>query len=287
MCSEKLKFLDITNYLAAGTSLKDFYKSYSVSTPKGCFPYQWFDSLGKLGEPFLPQRSNELREALTQLSAATATVDTAAEGSTIADNVELLSERVEELSKNDPFYSILTGKTISTEEFESCEQKWVEQGMQTFADYVRYYNNADVIGFVEAVDKMVANEWSANGLDMFKVSVSLPGLTERYLFSRLDDKVDYFVGFAKEHKHLAKLMRDNIVGGPSIIFHRYHERSKTLIKGKNLCQKVIGYDANSLYPYCMAKEMPTGYYTLQEEKNQYRKLTRYSREGVQWLAHLS
>ena len=163
----------------------------------------------------------------------------------------------------------------------------MEQDMQTFSDYVRYYNNADVIGFVEAVDKMVANEKSANGLDMFKISVSLPGLTERYLFSKLDDKIDYFVGFAKEHKHLAKLMRENIVGGPSIIFHRYQERDKTLIKSKNVCKKVIGFDANSLYPYCMAKEMPTGYYTLQEEQNEYRKETRYSREAVQWLTHLN
>ena len=81
-------------------------------------------------------------------------------------------------------------------------------------------------------------------------------------------------------------MRDNIVGGPSIIFHRYQERDKTLIKGKNVCKKVIGFDANSLYPYCMAKEMPTGYYTLQEEENQYRKDTRYSREAIQWLEHV-
>ena len=268
-----MKFLDITNYLAAGTSLKDFYKSYSVSTPKGCFPYQWFDSLNKLDEPSLPQRSDELKEAMIRLSNATAASDpttsetavTAAEESPTANNIKLLSKRVEELCKDDPFYSILTRKTISAEDFESCEQKWMEQDMQTFADYVLYYNNADVIGFVEAVEKMVANEKSANGLDMFKISAILPGLTERYLFSKLDDKIDYFVGFAKEHKHLAKMMRENIVGGPSIIFHRYQERDKTLIKGKNVCKKVIGFDANSLYPYCMAKEMPTGYYTLQEE----------------------
>ena len=76
-------------------------------------------------------------------------------------------------------------------------------------------------------------------------------------------------------------MRDNVVGGASIIFHRYQERDKTLIKGKNVCKKVIGFDANSLYPYCMAKDMPTGYYTLQIEVNGYRKDTRYSREAIQ------
>ena len=32
--------------------------------------------------------------------------------------------------------------------------------------------------------------------------------------------------------------------------------------------------------------MPTGYYTLQEEKNNYKKETRYSRESIQWLEHV-
>ena len=43
----KKKFLDITNYLAAETSVKAFYESYCESTPKGVFLYSWFDSLEK------------------------------------------------------------------------------------------------------------------------------------------------------------------------------------------------------------------------------------------------
>ena len=37
--TKHLKILDICNYLAAGTSLSDFYKSYNVKTLKGHFPY--------------------------------------------------------------------------------------------------------------------------------------------------------------------------------------------------------------------------------------------------------
>ena len=33
----RLKYLDLTNYLAAGTSLSSFYKAYNVSDPKGFF----------------------------------------------------------------------------------------------------------------------------------------------------------------------------------------------------------------------------------------------------------
>ena len=52
--TQNLKILDICNYLAAGTSLVDFYKSYNVQTPKGCFPSQWFDSINKLDASSLP-----------------------------------------------------------------------------------------------------------------------------------------------------------------------------------------------------------------------------------------
>jgi hypothetical protein len=68
---------------------------------------------------------------------------------------------------------------------------------------------------------------------------------------------------------------DNIVGGPSIVFHRYHEAGVTKIKRAvyerdgilqkwnigqegNLVQQIIGYDANALYLWCMSQEMPCG-----------------------------
>ena len=50
-----------------------------------------------------------------------------------------------------------------------------------------------------------------NKLDIFKESVSLPGLTKRYLFKHFNE---YFTGFDREDKHLYKILRENIVGGP-------------------------------------------------------------------------
>ena len=37
IASPKLEFLDIVNYVTAGTSLEKLYSSYSVSVPKGTF----------------------------------------------------------------------------------------------------------------------------------------------------------------------------------------------------------------------------------------------------------
>ena len=60
IATPKLKLLDITNYLAAGSSLVNFYASFNVSTPKGILPYQWFDSLERLQETSLPKRSESM-----------------------------------------------------------------------------------------------------------------------------------------------------------------------------------------------------------------------------------
>ena len=62
---------------------------------------------------------------------------------------------------------------------------------------------------------------------MFKISVSLPGLTQRYTFNRLKDGT-YFVRFGKEHKSYAKELRDSILGGPSIIFQGNQRESREL-----------------------------------------------------------
>ena len=52
--TKRLQYLDLTNYLAAGTNLSDFYKAFNVTDPKGKFPYEWWDSIEKLDYPTLP-----------------------------------------------------------------------------------------------------------------------------------------------------------------------------------------------------------------------------------------
>ena len=55
------------------------------------------------------------------------------------------------------FRSILTEKPITQDEFQWYRGVWTVEGMTTFGDFVCYYSNADVIGFVEAVDKLITN----------------------------------------------------------------------------------------------------------------------------------
>ena len=239
--TKKLQYLDLTNYLAAGTSLDKFYKAYEVESPKGYFPYEFFDSLDKLDYPGLPPK--------------------------------------------EAFYSTLTKKSISDQEYETCLNVFKRENMKTFRDYVRYYNNHDVIGLVQGIEKMMAVNIN-NKIDMFKDAVSLPGLAQKRLFRSLDSD-DYFTNFSSDHAYIYKQLKAGIVGGPSIVFCRYQEKGKTLIKNKNVCQRVVGYDASSLYLDCTGKGMPTGRYTLREKIDNFKKHTEYSNQAIKWLEYMS
>ncbi len=99
---------------------------------------------------------------------------------------------------------------------------------------------------------------------MFKDGVSLPGLVLKYLMKGTEsefylfDEEDKVTKEDRKRNNLFYLLKDSIVGGPSIIFHRYHEANKTKIRdGDKFCKKIIGYDANALYLWAIAQEMPT------------------------------
>ncbi|POM58373.1 Hypothetical protein PHPALM_36980 [Phytophthora palmivora] len=63
----------------------------------------------------------------------------------------------------------------------------------------------------------------------------------------------------EEQKEIYDLMKRNITGGPSIIFNRFAKAGFTVIRGgKKKCMKIIGYDANALYLWCLMNDMPCG-----------------------------
>ena len=163
--------------------------------------------------------------------------------------------------------------------------------MSTFKDFLVWYNNLDVVPFLEAVEKM-SQFWQERKIDMFKDGVSVPGLTLKYLFSYLSPQT-YFSLCDKANSDLYHLIRDNNTGGPSIIFHRYHEAGKTKIreseKGQaaKLCEKIVGYDANALYLWALMQNMPTGSYTRRMAENEFKPKSsvRMAIEWLEWVAH--
>ena len=214
MClyTDKLKFVDICNYLAPGVSYAKYLTAYGCELGKGHFPYEYMDGIGKLEDRALPPQA--------------------------------------------AFYSQLKSEKISDADYARCQAVWHDNQMTTMRDYLVWYNNRDVTPFLEAISKQFAF-YRDRDIDMFKDGISVPGLTLLYLFTYLPSKT-YFVTFNRTNSDLHKLVKDNIVGGPAIIFHRYHEKNVTRIRGGGeTCRSIVGYDANALYLWALMHDMPS------------------------------
>ena len=186
------------------------------------------------------------------------------------------------------FYSRLKNEGISDEDYARCQAVWHDNKMETLRDYLIFYNNLDVTPFLEAISKQFTF-YRDRGIDMFKDGISVPGLSLLYLFNNLPPKT-FFTVFNQTNSDLHKLVKDNIVGGPAIIFHRYHEKDVTKIRGGGeTCRSIVGYDANALYLWALMQDMPTGWYTRRREENKFRpqQAQPYGQMAAQWLTSVS
>ena len=246
MClsTDKLKFVDICNYLAPGVSYDNYLKAYGCELQKGHFPYEYMDDLQKLEDRVLPPQS--------------------------------------------AFFSRLKNEGISNDDYARCQAVWRDNGMETLREYLIWYNNRDVTPFLDAISKQFAF-YRDRDIDMFKDGISVPGLSLLHLFNDLPNDTN-FVTFNRTNSDLHKLVKDNIVGGPAIIFHRYHEKGITKIRGGGeLCRSIVGYDANALYLWAIMQDMPTGWYTRRREENKFRpqQAQPYGQMAIQWLTRES
>ena len=190
------------------------------------------------------------------------------------------------------FYSSLTGRNISTDEYAACQRVWEREKMKTFRDYLVHYNNKDVAPFVKAINQHM-KFFSERGIDMFKDGLTLPGLTLKFLFSNMQTGSLPYVLFSESERNIHDLVRANLVGGPSIIFHRHHKIGVTKIRERKygpdskVCRHIVGVDANSLYLKCMGEEHCTGYFVVRRRENNYlpEQSQKASREAAEWLRY--
>ena len=163
------------------------------------------------------------------------------------------------------WYSKLKGEYVLTlKEYDYCHRIFKERGMQTFGDWLEYYNNLDVAPFLEALQKM-KEFYTALGIDILKDAVSLPGVSEKHILRKtLQPRWGYKPPeLYSPNKEAYAMLKAAVVGGPSLVFTRRHVADETRIRSHQyedarLCRRILGYDANSLYPSTMMKEMPCG-----------------------------
>ena len=136
------------------------------------------------------------------------------------------------------------GHILTPEEHEWCKRLFKEKGMRIFADWLRYYNNLDVAPGLEALEKMRAF-YTEKGIDILKDAVSIPGVSLHYLLRGCVEKGAELYSPCKE---AYEMLKEAVVGGPSLVFTRYHEVGVTKIRSHRiaeprLCKNILGYDA--------------------------------------------
>ena len=94
---------------------------------------------------------------------------------------------------------------------------------------------------------------------MLKLGCTFPKLANICLHKSTSAK---FYPFTETDKDVLQKIREDMVGGPSIVFTRKAVVDKTFIRisGK-ICKSIVGIDASQLYPHSMCQPMPTGLYT--------------------------
>ena len=147
------------------------------------------------------------------------------------------------------------------ENYVYLQQIWNSQGRQSFKAFLGWYNNKDVVPTSEAIKKLI-HFYLEKGIDMLKLGCTLPNLANICLHSSTSAK---FYPFPAGDKDLLEKVREDMVGGPSIVFTRKAVVSETKIRSSsNICKSIVGIDASQLYPYAMCQPMPTGLYTRWE-----------------------
>ena len=245
-----IQLLDIVNFLGGATSLDSFLKAYKTKETKGFFPYEWFDCPEKMNNKELPpydsffsilRNSNPLEKDYNDFQNLV--------------NSGLTTEQAVAKLRMDRI------PPTGAENYSYLQSVWESNNMQNFSDFLKWYNNKDVVPTLEAMQKMI-EFYHNKGIDMLKLGCTLPNLAKICLHKSTDSK---FYPFTESDKDLLEKIREDMVGGPSIVFTRKAVVDETFIrKSSNLCKSIVGIDASQLYPYSMCQPIKTGLYTRWE-----------------------
>ena len=98
---------------------------------------------------------------------------------------------------------------------------------------------------LRAVIRYAKGLQDGNNVDVVRDAISLPGLAKQILLQHIPHRSLYYI----DDQSIYSLINDNEVGGQSLIFTRRNDEEHPHVKG---------YDANSLYIYCLGEGQFTG-----------------------------
>ena len=260
-----IQLFDIMNFLGGATSRDFFLKAYKTKETKGLFPYEWFDCPEKMNNKEVPpydsffiilRNSNPLEKDCNDFQNLV--------------NSGLTTEQAVAKLRMDRI------PPTGVENYSYLQSVWEINNMQCFSDFLKWYNNKDVVPTLEAMQKMI-EFYHNKGIDMLKLGCTLPNLGNICLHK---STVSKFYPFTESDKELLEKIREDMVGGTSIVFTRKAVVDETFIRiSSKLCKSIIAIDAIQLYPYSMCQPMPTGLYTRWEYDSETKRFTTHQNKS--------
>ena len=101
------------------------------------------------------------------------------------------------------------------------------------------------------------------GVDVLKTTIDIPGVARQLMYNSAAAHPGFkgFMLFNESNRDWEDRFRNNIVGGPSVIYSFHHKAGETRLRdpvnGK-LCRSVLGLDATALYASRIRKPLPAG-----------------------------
>ena len=159
------------------------------------------------------------------------------------------------LPPREAFYSKLSGKGISKEDYKHALNVWNTFKMETFKDYHELYNETDVLLLADVFENFRNNNLKIYGLDPAHYFTA-PGLSWDACLKITGVELELLTD-----PDMLLMWEKCIRGGISMISNRYGEaNNKYMNEGfnKNKPSKYLMYlDANNLYGWAMSKKLPT------------------------------
>ena len=129
------------------------------------------------------------------------------------------------------------------EKYSYLQSVGENENMHYFPDFLKWYNNKDVVLTLEAMQKFIGI-YHNKGIDMLKLECTLPNLANICLHKTTDSK---FYPSTQSDKDLLEKLREDMVDGPSIVYTTKALEDETFTrKSSNLCQSIVVIDASQL-----------------------------------------
>ena len=212
----KLLFLDIYKYQSPNTSLNDFMTTYKAPVSKGVFPYEYLTS-----ETLYSHDLPSIKHFYSQLKGK-----------------NLFGDTLDEQRKN---------------YIEKVLRVWRDKKIKNLSEFLIHYNELDVKPFSIAINNWLKNFHLYNedgtvntkeGVDVLKTTIGIPGVARQLMYNSAAAHPGFkgFTLFNEQNREWDDRFRDNIVGGPSVIYSFHHKAGQTRlrdpVKGK-LCRSVL------------------------------------------------